>query len=732
MKKYMLSLIACWFLSYTATPLFANLPATNSDVTCVAPTSQPTNLIFVNTFSDYTFATFTSTNADGYLKILSTSATLSTLPINGTSYSDGDRFGTAKVLGSSFSNAIPVYDLNPSTTYYLFVFAYNNVGCSSGIQYNTLTPLSSSFTTASASPNLPLAQPTNLILNSATSSTLSGSFTTAGSYSYLVVIGTSSTLEATPVERGNYTIGNTIGTGRVVSTGIETSFTASGFLPGTTYYVFVFSYSATSCNCGAVYRSNAPLIGTKTTANPACTAPTTQPTALVFNNATSTSVSATYTTTTADDYLVVYSTAATVNTPPSNGIFYSAGSTIGNAIVLSVSSTPTFSVTGLTAGGTYYFTIYALNEIACNNGPIYNTTSPLTASITLTSGALNFYFGNFHSHSEYSDGTGLPSGDFAYGDAASCMDFLGISEHNHVSAGMALANWSLGRAQAAASTTSTFLALYGMEWGVISGGGHVIVYGVPDLLGWDTGQYNTFTAKNNYIGASGLFPTINAYGGNAFATLAHPNNSDYQGIMSTYNADADLAIVGTAVENGPSTSTNTTYSDPPSSMAYLTFYRNMLARGYHLGPTIDHDNHNVTHGRTALSRTVVLAPSLTENNILDAMRQMHFYASQDCSGYVTFKLNGNQLGSSITSTGAPNITVTSSTSNPVTSLKIYSGVPGSGTNATILTSTTSGTIDYTHTELTNGSSRYYYIDITESDGKRIITAPIWYTRNDVP
>jgi hypothetical protein len=271
-----------------------------------------------------------------------------------------------------------------------------------------------------------------------------------------------------------------------------------------------------------------------------------------------------------------------------------------------------------------------------------------------------------------------------------------------------------------------------MEWGVISGGGHVIVYGVPNLLGWDAGQYNTFVAKNDYIGTSGLFRTINNFGGNALATLAHPNNSDYGGIMSTYNAEADSAIVGTAVENGPSTSTNTTYSDPPSSMSFLTFYRNMLARGYHLGPTIDHDNHNVTHGHTNLSRTVVLAPSLTENEILGAMRKMRFYASQDCSAYVNFKVNNNTLGSIITNAGAPNITVTATTSNPITSLKIYSGVSGSGTNATILTSTTTGTINYTHTALANGNSIYYYLDITESDGKRIITSPIWYTRNDTP
>jgi hypothetical protein len=297
---------------------------------------------------------------------------------------------------------------------------------------------------------------------------------------------------------------------------------------------------------------------------------------------------------------------------------------------------------------------------------------------------------------------------------------------------MALSNWSLGRAQAVAARTPTFLALYGMEWGVISGGGHVIVYGVPNLLGWDAGQYDTYVAKNDYTGSSGLFKTINNFGGNAFATLAHPNNSDYNGIMSLYNSEADNAIVGSAVENGPSTSTNTTYSDPPTSMSDLTYYRNMLARGYHLGPTIDHDNHNVTHGHTTLGRTVVLAPSLTENEILGAMRNMRFYASEDCSAIVNFKINNNVIGSIITNSGAPNISVTTTTSSPVTSLKIYYGVSGSGTNANVLTSTTSGTINYTNTSLANGSSQYYYIDITEADGKRIITSPIWYTRNDTP
>lgn len=742
-KRYAhLTLIGLFFINFFPGIAFSNGFLSSIDITfktednfntnCIAPGTQPSVLSFGNTTSTSFFSSFVGNNSDGYIALLSTSSSLTLLPVNGSGYTVGSILGNATVVDSGSSTSFGVYGLNPSTVYYVFIFSYNNIGCTNGPAYNTTSPLSGSISTSAIPSELPTAQPTSLIFGASTATSISGSFTSAGSYLYLVLLSTSNTLSAEPVDHSDYVVGNSIGNAKVISAGSSTSFIGTGLNSNSVYYIYVFSYTYPSCKCGSIYRTTVPLKGNIATLSQNCTSPSAQPSGLVFDNPTTTSVSGSFSACVADEYLIIYSLSSSLSALPVNGNVYNSGNALGNATVLNRGIGTSFNAANLTSGSIYYFTIFALNSLNCSGGPVYNTSSPLKGSISITPTNLNFYYGNFHSHSEYSDGAGLPSGDFTYGDAADCMDFLGISEHNHVSAGMTLNNWNLGRAQATSATTSTFLALYGMEWGVISTGGHVVVYGVPDLLGWDSGQYQTYVAQGDYNGTSGLFTTISNFGPNAFATLAHPNNSDFNGIMSTYSASADDAIVGTAVENGPSTSTNTTYSDPPSSMAYLSFYRNMLAAGYHLGPTIDHDNHNITHGHTATTRTVVLAYSLTESEILGAMRQMRFYASEDCSAQVTFKINNNPLGSIVNASGVPTITVTASSSNPITSLKIYSGVSGSGINATVLTSTTTGSISYTHTALSNSSTQYYYIDITESDGKRIITSPIWYTRNDAP
>jgi len=126
-----------------------------------------------------------------------------------------------------------------------------------------------------------------------------------------------------------------------------------------------------------------------------------------------------------------------------------------------------------------------------------------------------------------------------------------------------------------------------------------------------------------------------------------------------------------------------------------------------------------------------MAATLSESTLLDGMKKMRFYASQDCSAKLSFTVNTEAIGSIITRVGAPVIALSSTgTTSSISSVSIMSGVPGSGTAATLLTSFTSGSFSYTDNSLANGGQRYYYLDITEADGSRIVTSPIWYTRND--
>jgi hypothetical protein len=352
---------------------------------------------------------------------------------------------------------------------------------------------------------------------------------------------------------------------------------------------------------------------------------------------------------------------------------------------------------------------------------------------------LHFYYGTLHAHSSYSDGNkdaaismaSIPYHNYAFAKTAQHFDFLGISEHNHNGAGMQRADYLHGLQQAdSANQDGLFVAMYGMEWGVIGPpGGHVLVYGMNQLIGWDSvaglPNYDTYNAKLDY---AGLFTLIARTPG-AFASLAHPATTDYGNLFANpVDATFDSAIVGSAIRSGPAFSTDTVYSDPSSS-SFEARYKDALKRGYHLGAVLDHDNHNTTFGKMAASRTVVLAPSLTRNDILEAIRNRRVQASDDWNVQVTFTINGRPLGTIFTDTINPTISV--SVFDPdletTSTISIVYGVPGSGNAPTTLTSSATGSLNYTHI-VPFGSTYYYYAVVTQADGDKIFTAPIWASK----
>ena len=726
---------------------------------CSSPTAPATSLVF-GTINDVSIAgsfTASSPAADNYLVVASTSNSLTSNPVNGQIYNIGDNVGDGTVVAKSSSTSFTATGLSASTTYYFFIFPLNAV-CTGGPLYYTATVLTGQATTLAGLPPCaaPPSQPTSLVIGTATTNSIQGSFTATTADEYLVVRSTSSTLSSNPVDGQGYVAGDVLGNGVVVQRSNSTMFTASGLSPNTTYYFFVFSLNSMNCVNGPAYNTTSPLTGSGTTQPlPPCTTPSAQGYNLMLN-AANTAIAGNFAPAAGvDAYLVVRSTSSTLSATPADNTDYVIGDNLGGGIVIGNSSNNTFMSVGLTPGTTYYYFIFSMSK-NCSGGTKYLTASPLTGSkATLNTTSYSYYFGTLHSHSDYSDGNQdnpgyTPTDDYNYAMTAQCMDFLGISEHNHFSSpdnpGNKISTYHSGTTQANNFNTAhpNFLALYGMEWGVISGGGHVLVYGngMDNLFGWESGSgdwgptnnYDVYVPRNDYIGANGLFKTINNYvAQNTFGSLAHPNLTDYGNLTNIpYNALADSAITATAVESGPSSSSNTTYSNPAFSMGYLWYYQTLLAKGYHLAPTIDHDNHNTTFGKTTYSRTAVISPSLSKADMIAAIRNMNVYATQDCDTKVDFMINARMMGGVFTDRYAPVISVqltdaTTSTAGAV--IRLFYGQPGSGIMPMQVDSVIGSVYNFTDNTLANGATGYYYIDITNGTS-RIVTAPIWYTRND--
>lgn len=703
---------------------------------CTPPTNQPTGLSLTPALTaisgSFTAALPGTDPADAYLVVMSTSASLGASPASGTAYAIDDAIGNGTVVAIGNSTSFNVTGLNPSTLYYFFIFS-NITGTNC---YNITNPLTGSISTLSppvCTP--PSTQASNLTVTNVTGTSMDLNYTRGNGDNVLIVARTGSPVNSNPINSISYTAGNQIGTGNfVIYAGPAATFSYTGLTANTTYYFALYEYnSADFC-----YNGNA-LTGNFTTA---CVNPVNVSALTAASGNTTVSVSWTLPNASCYDEIIVVASDASV--PGGGGSYPNPANPVyagPNQVVYRGTGTNVV-VSGLTNGVNYFFKVFT------RLGGNYSSGVQVSAVPFNPASGYQYLFGNLHAHSSYSDGnkdnlTKIPSDDYAFARDALCMDFLGLSEHNHAGAGMALANYPLGFSQANAIngvaggvSGNSIVALWGMEWGVISGGGHVLTYGFDDqLIGWEAGNYNIFCAKNDY---TSLFGLINGQTG-AFASLAHPNSSDYGNIAGTaYDAAKDNAIVGVAIESGPAFSTGTTYSDYPSPLAYLSYYKNMLAKGYHLGASMDQDNHNMTFGTANANRLVVLAPAKTRAEVMSAMRSMRFYASQDCNARVDYKINSSVIGSTVTASGVPSLTlsITDPDGENASSIEIWGGqLGGSVPPSPLKTYTAVNSITFNNSNPENVqadlTSYYYFAVITQDDGNKIVTSPIWYNRSDV-
>ena len=392
----------------------------------------------------------------------------------------------------------------------------------------------------------------------------------------------------------------------------------------------------------------------------------------------------------------------------------------------------------------------------------------------------NFYYGSTHSHSNSSDGgypTNACSSGNAYGSGTfdpadvydyarnmAGMDYWLINEHNHLINDSVATNnapvteakvkqrYQDGRSAATAATQDgAFVALYGMEWGVLSNSdqGHVTLIETPKLFGWETCTgcngpnpectpgtncyFDVFTPKRYGYLSMYAASVANPSPAGALGVMCHPGQAHFDNYA--FNANADNALQGIAVRSGLAFNTAVDCSDANvATFDYSPQWTYALNKGFHLGPVADHDAHCNTYGQGIPTRTVYLlpnnvSPALTKTALLQAHRARHFFASEDSNAQLVFATStgGRIMGDIFSAAGS--VTLRAAAYDPdgegLATLELWRGQIGAGQQLAAY-KTWSNQNSFSSSE-TGSGTWYYFVHAIQADGHDLWSAPMWIT-----
>ena len=375
------------------------------------------------------------------------------------------------------------------------------------------------------------------------------------------------------------------------------------------------------------------------------------------------------------------------------------------------------------------------------------------AAAAIASWPYTVYYGSLHGQTNDSDGGGNvatcnesqpaqtgqfgPDTAFPYAKGKG-LDFFGNTDHNHyfdgssglgtIPAATAKNRYTAGLTTASNYTAANpgFLAMYGMEWGVISGGGHLNIFNSDELYSWEYDPSNQlyghrFVAKNDY---ASLYSVMRAAG--QVGQFNHPDATGQFVVNGTsfgYTADGDEVMVLAEVSNTSAFSNKEDETQQPGA-GYEAAFRTILERGFHVAPATNQDNHCANWGASYTNRTAILVPNgtaLTKDSFVEAVRARRVFATHDKNSQLVFSANGAIMGSRINNQGALNLNIgfANTTGKTVSLVEVWEGVPGRNGTMTLLTNSAT----YSHTP-TDGL-HVYYAKVTQNDGKILWSAPIW-------
>ncbi|NHC38435.1 Ig domain-containing protein group 2 domain-containing protein [Bacillus sp. MM2020_1] len=363
----------------------------------------------------------------------------------------------------------------------------------------------------------------------------------------------------------------------------------------------------------------------------------------------------------------------------------------------------------------------------------------------------NHYRGTTHNHTNIShDGAGSPEAALQAGQKYN-YDWFAFSDHSHDIDPEKLGTDTVNRTAKDGKTVMQERS-GGTQWQTTKDlaakytkNGEYVVFPAFEMTSTTWGHSNIFGTDNfidrningkQYQDLNQYYAWVLTYD-NIVGQFNHPDMSaNAFNNFKPYNSDVDKLFTMLEVGNG---SGHYGYANAEAK------YFSTLDLGWHLAPTYGEDNHEGTWGQIN-ARTVIVADDLSQDSLMNSMRNMRVYMEEDPNFTLDVSANGYYMGSTVDSKKL-NFTISGSDSlAEAKNTTDYDYLPSSyksddriqkveliSNGNKVVDSITPMEKDFTWSPeytVTSGQ-QWFVVKVTQMDGERIYSSPIWSKEESV-
>ena len=365
-----------------------------------------------------------------------------------------------------------------------------------------------------------------------------------------------------------------------------------------------------------------------------------------------------------------------------------------------------------------------------------------TWSFTIGEATFQRYFGQLHSHTQYSDGAGSLESALDYVKnlpEIANVDFVAFTDHsnyfdskNNPNVEAALYDTSLVNDSDSSHSWATYkntvaafnaanagkkVAIAGFEMTWSGGPGHINTFNTPGIVSRNN---TTLNNKTKDAGLQAYYKLLSQTEGvDSISQFNHPGTTFGNFIDFGYwDAVVDTRMYMVEVGNGEGQIGAGGYY--PSYEQYIM----ALDKGWHVAPTNNQDNHKGKWGNANDARDVILTDDFSESGIYEALRARRMYATEDKNLDLDYTVNGNMMGSIIDVPEKLNFEISFNDPDRTDSIAKVELVVNSGKVAYTWDSAADLAKGSVSVELAPEYT-YYFVRVTEGDGDLAVTAPVW-------